>query len=101
MHFDNFDLNAKYALTSAVSLGIADVYTQGHLSGATTFGQDPKFNQVDLQAVYSFSKRTDVYAEGMYQHAIGNKFVAFVNTAGGASSTANQVVGTVGIRTRF
>ncbi len=101
MRFDNFDLNAKYALTSAVSLGIADVYTSGHLSGATTFGEDPKFNQVDLQAVYSFSKRTDVYAEAMYQHAIGNKFVAFINTAGGASSTANQVVGTVGIRTRF
>jgi general bacterial porin, GBP family len=101
MRFDNFDLNAKYALTSAVSLGIADVYTSGHLSGATTFGDDPKFNQVDLQAVYSFSKRTDVYAEAMYQHAIGNKFVAFINTAGGASSTANQVVGTVGIRTRF
>jgi GBP family porin len=101
MRFDNFDLNAKYALTSAVSLGIADVYTSGHLSGATTFGDDPKFNQVDLQAVYSFSKRTDVYAEAMYQHAIGNNFVAFINTAGGASSTANQVVGTVGIRTRF
>jgi predicted porin len=101
MRFDNFDLNAKYALTSAVSLGIADVYTSGHLSGATTFGEDPKFNQVDLQAVYSFSKRTDVYAEAMYQHAIGNKFVAFINTAGGASSTANQVVATVGVRTRF
>jgi GBP family porin len=101
MSFDNFDLNAKYQLTSAVSLGIADVYTSGHAANSRTFGADPKFNQVDLQAIYSLSKRTDVYAEGMYQHASGKNYVAFINTAGGASSTANQVVGTVGMRVRF
>ena len=101
MRLDNFELNGKYALTPALSLGIADTYTDGHLSGATTFGPDPKFNQINGQAVYSFSKRTDVYAEAMYQHAIGKNFVAFINTSGGASSTANQVVATVGIRTRF
>jgi GBP family porin len=44
---------------------------------------------------------SDVYAEGMYQHASGRNYVAFINTAGGASSTGNQVVGTVGMRTRF
>jgi GBP family porin len=101
MRFDNFELNGKYAVTPAVSLGLADTYTDGHLSGTTVFGNDPKFNQINLQAVYSFSKRTDVYAEAMYQHAVGSHFVAFINTAGGASSTANQVVATVGIRTRF
>jgi GBP family porin len=101
MHFDNYELNAKYALTPAVSLGVTDTYTDGHISGSPTFGSDPKFNQVNLQAVYSFSKRTDVYAEAMYQHAIGQGYVAFINTAGGASSTANQVVATVGMRTRF
>ena len=101
MRFDNYELNGKYGLTSALSLGIADTYTDGHLSGATAFGADPKFNQINAQVVYSFSKRTDVYAEAMYQHAIGKDFVAFINTSGGASSTANQVVGTVGIRTRF
>jgi GBP family porin len=37
----------------------------------------------------------------MYQRAIGQNFVAFINTAGGASTTGNQVVGTVGMRTRF
>ena len=104
--FNNYELNAKYALTPAISLGIADTYTDAHLSGAfnaagTQYGTDPKWNQVNLQAVYSLSKRTDVYAEGMYQHAIGQNVVAFINTSGGASSTANQVVGTVGLRTRF
>jgi GBP family porin len=101
MRFDNYELNAKYLLTSAVSLGVADTFTDGHLSGKTTFGQDPKFNQINAQVVYLFSKRTDVYAEAMYQHAIGNKIDAYINNSGGASSTGNQVVGTVGIRTRF
>jgi general bacterial porin, GBP family len=101
MSFNNYELNAKYALTPAISFGIADTYTDGHAANSRTFGADPKFNQVNVQAIYSFSKRTDVYAEAMYQHAIGAQYVAFINTAGGASSTANQVVGTVGLRTRF
>jgi general bacterial porin, GBP family len=101
MSFNNYELNAKYAVTPAISLGIADTYTDGHAANSRTFGADPKFNQVNVQAVYSFSKRTDVYAEAMYQHAIGAQYVAFINTSGGASSTANQVVGTVGLRTRF
>jgi predicted porin len=101
MSFNNYELNAKYALTPAVSLGISDTYTDGQAANSRTFGPDPKFNQVNFQAVYAFSKRTDVYAEAMYQHAIGAQYVAFINTSGGASSTANQVVGTIGMRTRF
>lgn len=58
-------------------------------------------DQVNLQRVYLLSKRTDVYVEGMYQHAIGHNSVAFINTSGGASSTANQVVAMVGMPTRF
>jgi general bacterial porin, GBP family len=72
-----------------------------HLNGSTTFGADPKWNQVNAQAVYSLTKRADVYVEAMYQHVTGKNFVAFINTAGGASGTGNQVVGTVGMRTRF
>lgn len=103
--FINYELNAKYALTPAILLGITDTYTDAHLSDAfnatgTQYGINPKWNQVNLQAVYALSKRTDVYAEGMYQHAIGHNVVAFI-TSGGASSTANQMVATVGMRTRF
>ncbi|WP_144140442.1 porin [Paraburkholderia sp. BCC1884] len=103
MRFDNYELNAKYALTPAVNLGIADTYTDGHVGNGsnTAYGSNPKWNQINLQAVYLLSKRTDVYIEGMYQHTIGHDYVAFINTAGGASSTSNQVVGTVGLRTRF
>ncbi|GAB2892976.1 porin [Paraburkholderia jirisanensis] len=99
--FDNYELNGKYALTSALSLGAAYTYTNGHVTNSTTFGEDPKWSQINLQAVYSLSKRTDVYAEGMYQHVSGHNFVAFINNSGGASSTNNQVVATVGMRHRF
>jgi GBP family porin len=101
VRFDNYELNGKYALTPAITLGAAYVFTDGHVTQSSTFGADPKWNQVNLQALYSFSKRTDVYVEAMYQHVSGHNFVAFINNSGGASSTANQVVTTVGLRTRF
>lgn len=101
MRFDNYEVNGKYAVTPALSLGAAYTYTNAHVNGTSSFGADPKWNQVNLQAVYALSLRTDVYAEAMYQHVSGHGYVAFINTAGGASSTGNQVVGTVGLRTRF
>ncbi|HEY4296656.1 MAG TPA: porin [Paraburkholderia sp.] len=101
LRFDNYEVNGKYFVTPAFTLGAAYTFTNGHITDSTRFGASPKWNQVDLQAVYSFSRRTDVYAEALYQHASGKGYVAFINTAGGASSTANQVVGTVGVRTRF
>lgn len=101
MRFDNYEVNGKYAMTPALNLGAAYTYTNAHVNGTSSFGADPKWNQVNLQAVYALSLRTDVYAEAMYQHVSGHGYVAFINTAGGASSTGNQVVGTVGLRTRF
>ncbi|HEY4350107.1 MAG TPA: porin [Paraburkholderia sp.] len=99
--FDNYEVNGKYALTPAISLGVAYTYTNGHVTDTTKFGEDPKWNQVNLQAVYSLSKRTDVYAEGLYQHVSGSNFVAFINNSGGASSTGNQVEAAIGMRHRF
>lgn len=98
---DNYELNGRYVLTSRVNFGVAYTYTDGHVDRTTTFGADPKWQQVDLQAVYKLSKRTDLYAEAMYQHASGHHYVAFINTAGGASSTASQVVATAGVRAWF
>lgn len=101
VNFDNYEVNGKYAVTPALSLGAAYTYTSGHVTRSTTFGADPKWNQINVQTVYSLSKRTDVYLEGLYQHVSGRGFVAFINSSGGASSTANQIVGAVGVRTRF
>ncbi|WP_232624426.1 porin [Paraburkholderia ginsengisoli] len=99
--FHNFEVNSKYTLTPAISCALAYTYTKGHVDNTTTYGTDPKWHQLDLQTVYAFSKRTDVYAEAMYQHAVGKNYVAFMKGSGGASSTANQLVGTLGMRTRF
>lgn len=99
--FNNFELNGKYAITPAVTLGVADTITTGHVDGSKTYGASPKWNTLDLQADYSLSKRTDLYAEAMYEHVTGDNYVAFLKTSGGASSDANQVVATVGLRTKF
>lgn len=101
VRFDNYELNGKYSPAPNVTLGLSYTYTVGHVDKTTTYGTDPKWNQVNFQTVYSLSKRTDLYAEALYQHATGKNYVAFIKTSGGASSTANQVVATVGMRTRF
>jgi len=99
--FNNFELNGNYALTRHIRVGMAYTYTNGHVDNTTTYGADPKWNQVDFQTVYSFSKRTDVYVDAAYQHVTGKNYVAFMKGSGGASSTANQVIGTFGLRTHF
>lgn len=99
--FDNYEINGVYTATQALKLGVSYAYTDAHLSGLTTFGADPKWNQVNAIARYSLTKRTELYGEAMYQHATGNKNVAVMYNAGGFSSTANQVMCAAGILTRF
>ncbi len=101
VRFDNYEVNGMYNITPALKAGVSYTYTDGHLNGATSYGADPKWNQVNAITRYSLSKRTEVYAEAMYQHATGNKNVANMFNSGGASSTGNQVMGAVGMLTRF
>ncbi|CAM2139514.1 MULTISPECIES: porin [Paraburkholderia] len=96
--FTNYEINARYNLTPALSFSGAYTYTDASLKGV-----DPKYHQITLQSDYALSKRTDVYAEAAYQHVgstgdsgIGADIVGF-----SASSSSSQVVGTVGIRHRF
>jgi general bacterial porin, GBP family len=104
LHMNNFELNGRYSLTPALALDAAYTYTDGKVTGANGSG-DPKWHTVSLQADYSLSKRTDVYVEGVYQHASGQlgnagANVAMINTLS-PSSTGNQVAATVGLRHRF
>jgi predicted porin len=104
LHMDNYEINGKYALTPALSLAAAYTFTNGKVSGANGSG-DPKWHTVSLQGDYSLSKRTDVYLEGVYQHASGElgnfgANVAAINTLT-PSSTANQTAVAVGVRHRF
>ena len=103
LRFDNFEVNARYALTPAVSFAGAYTFTNGRYDDATG-SHRPKWHQVTLMADYALSKRTDVR---------GNRLPAPVRRAGGRdarvrerhglapSSNNTQVVGTVGIRHRF
>jgi predicted porin len=58
-----------------------------------------------LGADYFLSKRTDVYIDGIYQHASGTDSTnqtAVANINGlSPSSTSNQVAAVVGIRHKF
>jgi predicted porin len=104
LHLDNYEINGKYAFTPALSLAAAYTFTDGKVTGTANNG-DPKWHTVSLTGDYSLSKRTDVYVEGVYQHASGElgnfgANVAAINTLA-PSSTGNQVAATVGLRHRF
>jgi len=96
--FNNYELNGRYALTPALSVAGEYTYTDARLDGAK-----PSFHQFALQTAYALSKRTDVYLQGEYVHAIdlGNSGIGAPINGVGMSSTPNQVSATVGIRHRF
>ncbi|WP_158935904.1 porin [Burkholderia sp. S171] len=97
--FHNAELNFKYQLTPALLLGAAYDYTKGYSVA------NEKIHQGMLGVDYFLSKRTDLYADGIYQHASGTNSLNGTATAQinglSASSTANQVAAVVGIRHKF
>ncbi|HEY2000591.1 porin [Paraburkholderia sp.] len=97
--FQNFEGNIRYALTPALSLAGAYTYTRGNMGG----GVNPNWNQVNLQADYALSKRTDVYLQGEYQHISSNSedIGPIINGLSSASATQNQIAVTAGLRHRF
>ena len=97
--FNDFELNASYRFTPALLLAGEYNYTKGNAVRGDI--GDQKYNQFSLLLDYLLSKRTDVYIESMYQHAIGAKNSAFIAGSGGTASTSNQVMALTGIRTRF
>ncbi|MDR5780396.1 porin [Caballeronia sp. LZ065] len=97
--FHNAEINFKYQLTPALLLGVAYDYTKGYGLG------DAKYHQAMLGADYFLSKRTDLYIDGVYQHAsgtdsTGRSAVASINGLS-PSSTTNQLAAIVGIRHKF
>ncbi|AJW98933.1 porin [Burkholderia gladioli] len=100
--FNNVEANFKYQLTPALLAGIAYDYTRGSKVNGQSAAQ---YHQVNLGVDYFLSKRTDLYAIGVYQHALGydstgNRAVASINNIT-ASATPNQVAAQVGIRHKF
>jgi predicted porin len=97
--FNNAEVNFRYQFTPEFLVGVAYDYTGGY--GVN----EAKYQQAALGADYFLSKRTDVYATGIYQHAsgkdsTGEPAVAAITTLS-PSSTSNQTVAVVGIRHKF
>jgi len=108
LHLNNYEINGAYHATPALAFNASYTFTDGTVTGATN--GSPKWHTFVLGTDYALSKRTDVYLEGVYQHASGSIGVdsngaAVANVASinmiAPSSTNNQVAATVGLRHRF
>ncbi|CAB3746008.1 porin [Paraburkholderia solisilvae] len=88
--FSNYEISAIWSVTPTIALAGMYVYTDA---------SSTHWHQGALQAVYQLSKRTDVYAEAIYQRASENG-LAVINT-NDPSSNRNQVLVATGIRHRF
>jgi predicted porin len=105
-HTNNYEINGKYNVTPALGLGIAYTFTDARGYGVNADGNDMKtrYHQIGAQADYSLSRRTDVYAQVVYQHAMGDGGVASIYSGDNTvptSSSKNQTAATVGLRHRF
>jgi GBP family porin len=100
-NFNNYEVNARYALTPALALGAAYTYTDAKgITTATDGDGKMRAHQFGLQTDYSLSKRTDIYAEGVVQLTNHGTPVQVYGTNNSAAH-GNQVVVTTGIRHRF
>jgi len=105
LRFDNFEVNARYQFTPAFYVGAAYTYTRTTFN-ASSGKLHPNYHSAGLMADYNLSKRTDVYLQGAYQHAGGDKTgtvldVAYVPGASAVSSTSSQFVLRAAIRHKF
>ncbi len=105
--FNNGEVSVKYQLTPALLIGAAYDYTKANSVGAV---DSATYHQGMLGVDYFLSKRTDVYATGVYQHASGEQVAANGTTIAPAraaingltaSSNSNQFTARIGIRHKF
>jgi predicted porin len=100
--FNSGELNVKYALTRALTLAGAYIYT--HNSGADSVGS-ASYNQINLGTIYALSGRTSLYAIGFYETAsgvdsTGSKAVAdFIGSS--YSSNSHQLAAIIGVTQKF
>lgn len=93
----NFDVNVNYSVATNIILGLSYTLTSGKYDALHT---RPKWHQVNLQANYVLSKRSDLFANMLMQRAAGDAQHAQI-FGFGASSSRQQAVMTVGMRHRF
>lgn len=99
--FSNYEINASYALTPALSLSGEYTYTQATMAN-TTGQHHPRWHEVSVQTDYALSRRTDLYAQVSYQHLSADGTGLGADISGQTPSTTNQqTVVAVGMRHRF
>jgi predicted porin len=105
LHFDNFEVNARYEFTPALMVGGMYTYTRANLAQngqAATL----HWNQLGLMGQYQLSKRTTLYSQVVYQKVSGGNTgsmldYAYVPGAADLSSNSHQVVARLGINHAF
>ncbi|SIT49373.1 Outer membrane porin protein 32 [Paraburkholderia piptadeniae] len=103
VRFNNIEVNGRYQLTPAFNIAAQYTYTDAKETGFPQGDSSPKFDTATATLTYAFSKRTDVYLQGAYTHIQGHNFLggAYLNVAGGASSTNTQAAVALGMHHRF
>lgn len=97
LHLQNVGVNVVYSMTPALKLGAAYGFTNGKYD---VINKRPQWHQVNLQADYFLSKRTDVALTVIGQLAARDAQHAQIFTAD-SSSTKHQLMATVGMRHVF
>ncbi|MFB9123782.1 porin [Paraburkholderia dipogonis] len=102
--FNNFEVNAQYFFTPSFFAGAMYTYTNGRYD-ASNENSKPKWHMAGLVADYYLSKRTDVYAQIVYQKvsASTGTFLdnAYISGADNSSSTNKQFVARIGMKHLF
>ena len=107
VRYNNYEINARYDFTPALYVGAAYTYTQGLRNtpaSGTTNNLAAHWNQFGLQADYALSKRTDLYAESVFQIGADNQVgtnMTQINGTEAPSTSKSQAVVSAGIRHRF
>ncbi|MCK4120884.1 MULTISPECIES: porin [Ralstonia solanacearum species complex] len=105
LRFQSFEVNVKYPFGASYWVGAMYTYTRASFN-ATSGRPHPTYHSIGLMADHLLSKRTDVYLQGVYQHAGGDTTgtvldAAYVPGAAGVSSNRNQVLLRAGVRHFF
>lgn len=105
LRFQNLEANIKYQPRASYWFGAMYAYTRASFR-ATSGKSHPVYHSVGVMADYVLSKRTDVYAQAMYQHVGGDKTgsvldAAYVAGAANVASGSNQTMFRLGVRHFF
>jgi len=91
----------QYQLTSAVAFGLDYAYVHGSGNvNPLTGNSSQSYHQLGLGAQYGLSRRTTLYAVGVYQHANSGGLASIAST-GIDSASQNQALAVVGVSHKF